>query len=232
MRVDVWSDVVCPWCLIGKRRLEAALALVAEERRGADEVELVFHSFELDPQQTPLPPGQDLADVLARKYGMPRARALAMMDHVTATAAEEGLAYDFGAMPRESGSFDAHRLLQLALSLDPALQVALKDRLMRAWFEEGRSIRDPDSLAALAAEAGLPPGPVAAVLADPAAFADAVRADETQARQLGITGVPFFVIDRRLGVSGAQPAAVLADALRQATPAPAGESCAADGSGC
>lgn len=211
MVVEVWSDVVCPWCLIGKRRLERALEATPEL-----DVELVFRSFELDPNQTPLPAGSDLADVLARKYGMSRDKALGMMSHVAAQAAEEGVTFDFDAQKRESGTFDAHRLLQLAVTLSPALQISLKDRLMRGWFCEGRSVRDLASLRSIAVESGLPEDQVDAVLADPSAFADAVRHDEAEARTLGISGVPYFVIDRHFGLSGAQPPALLARALREA----------------
>jgi predicted DsbA family dithiol-disulfide isomerase len=229
VKIEIWSDIVCPWCLIGKRRLERAL----EQLPDAD-ISLEYRSFELDPSQTPLPEGDDLADVLARKYRMPRARAEAMMDHVAAQAAAEGVAMDFSRQARESGSFDAHRLLQLARAKDAAentdVHVRLKDRLMRAWFCEGRSIRDPDSLAALAAEVGLPAEEVAGVLEDPDAYADAVRKDESQARALGITGVPFFVIDGRLGVSGAQPPEVMLQALQQAgVELPEGTSCGVEG---
>lgn len=232
MQIEVWSDVVCPWCLIGKRRLERALA-----QRPHLDVQVVYRSFELDPTQAPLPEGSDLADVLARKYSMPRARALAMMDHVAAQAAAEGVSMDFSRQQRQSGSFDAHRLLQLAARLDSehgtSRQGVLKERLMQAWFCEGRSIRDPDSLRALALEAGLPAESVAAVLDDPAALAEAVRADEAEARSLGVSGVPFFVFDRQVGVSGAQPPEVFLQALDRVAPAPAdaaAESC--DVAGC
>ncbi len=226
MKVEIWSDVRCPWCLIGKRRFERALAQCDDLP-----VELVFRSFELDPAQTPLPEGKDFADVLAQKYRMPRARAEAMMDHVAQTAAAEGLSFQFAAQPRESGSFDAHRLLQLARSKGEATQVALKERLMQGWFCEGRSIRDPASLVAMAVEAGLSADEAGSVLQDPTAWAEAVRADEAEARAFGITGVPFFVFDRKLGVSGAQPTEVFVQALRKAAPAPAATTCDDDACG-
>jgi len=228
VKIEVWSDVVCPWCIIGKRRLEAAIA----ERPDLD-VDVVYRSFELDPSQTPLPEGGDLADVLAKKYSMTRGKALAMIDHVAKTAAEEGVAMNFETQKREAGSFDAHRQLQLARVYDAEsgtqTQVALKERLMTAWFCEGRSIRDPASLRALAVEAGLPEDRVDAVLADPEAHASEVRDDEATARSLGVSGVPFFVFDRKVGVSGAQPKAVFLQALSQLAPEVSGETCGVDG---
>ncbi len=207
VRVDIWSDVVCPWCYIGKRRFERALA----EFEGADDVDIVWRSFELDPDAPRLREGSSTAN-LAAKYGMTIERAEQAQANVTEIAAGVGLAYRLGET-RQGNSFDAHRLLQLARR--SGSQGALKERLMQAYFTEGAPIGDPDTLARLAAEAGLAAEEVAETLAGDA-FAEDVRADELQAQRLGISGVPFFVIDGRLGVEGAQPETLLVEALRQA----------------
>ena len=209
MKVEIWSDVVCPWCYIGKRRFEAALARFAHR----DEVELVWRSFELDASAPPSDATQGTyAQRLAQKYGRSVAEAQAMIDGMTATAAEEGLDFRFD-LARPGNTFDAHRLLHLAL--ETGLQDALKERLDRATFTEGSPASDHAALRALAVEVGLPAADVDAVLASDR-YADAVRADEAQARAYGINGVPFFVVDGRYGISGAQPAEVVLSALEQA----------------
>jgi predicted DsbA family dithiol-disulfide isomerase len=205
--VEIWSDVVCPWCYIGKRRFESALAQF--EHR--DDVELRWRSFELDPD------APRIAEVtgperLAAKYGVSLEQARAMNANVTGIAAGEGLEYRLDRT-RGGNTFDAHRLIQLAA--DEGIQDAVKERLMRGYFTEGEPIGDHDALARLTADAGLDPGAARALLAGDA-HADSVRADEQLARQLGITAVPFFVLDRRYGVSGAQPAEILLGALQQA----------------
>jgi predicted DsbA family dithiol-disulfide isomerase len=207
LAVEIWSDVVCPWCYIGKRRFESALAQF--EHR--DEVELRWRSFELDPD------APRIAEVtgperLAAKYGVSLEQARAMNANVTGIAAGEGLEYRLDRT-RGGNTFDAHRLIQLAA--DEGIQDAVKERLMRGYFTEGEPIGDHDALARLTADAGLDPGAARALLAGDA-HADSVRADEQLARQLGITAVPFFVLDRRYGVSGAQPAEILLGALQQA----------------
>ena len=207
MRIEIWSDVVCPWCYIGKRRFETALA--GYER--ADEVEIVWRSFELDPD-APRTRTEPPAERLAQKYGMTVEQAQQAQARVTAVAAAEGLEYRL-ADARSGNSFDAHRLLQLAG--ERGLQPELKERLLRAYFSEGEAIGEPDVLERLAVEVGLDGAEVAALLAGDR-FADDVRADERRARLLGIHGVPFFVIDERVGVEGAQPPDVLLGAFRQA----------------
>jgi len=209
MKVEIWSDVVCPWCYIGKRRFEAALAGFAHR----DEVELTWRSFELDPAApaSDPEPGSYTAR-LAAKYGRSTAEAQAMMDQMTSTAAEEGLDFRFD-LARPGNTFDAHRLLHLAL--EHGAQDALKERLDRATFGEGLACSEHGALRALAVEVGLPAGEVDAVLASDR-YTDAVRADEAQARAYGISGVPFFVVDGRYGISGAQPAGVVLQALEQA----------------
>ena len=194
MKVEVWSDVVCPWCYIGKRRFERAL----EGFEG--EVEVAWRSFELNPG-APRTPERALDEGLARKYGMSVAQARYMMDHVTRTAADEGLAFDFGRA-QGGNTLDAHRLLHLAT--ERGLGAEMKERLLGAYFTEGRAISDRDELAALAGEVGLDAEEVAEILAGDA-FTDAVRRDELRARELGVRGVPFFLIDERIGIEGAQP---------------------------
>jgi predicted DsbA family dithiol-disulfide isomerase len=207
VKVEIWSDVVCPWCYIGKRRFETALA--AFDHR--DEVEVEFRSFELDPR-APRERTGDPAVHLARKYGMSEERARASQSHLTDVAAEDGLEIDF-ALARPGNTFDAHRLLHLAATR--GCQPELKERLLRAYFTEGRAIGDPGALASVAVEVGLDADEVAEVL-DGDRYADDVRADESAAEELGIGGVPFFLVDRRFAVSGAQQADVFARALERA----------------
>jgi predicted DsbA family dithiol-disulfide isomerase len=149
---------------------------------------------------------------LAAKYRTSTAQAQAMIDRMTAQAAAEGLAFDF-SVARPGNTFDAHRLLHLAA--DRGVQGAVNERLLLAYFTEGQPIADVPTLVRLAGEAGLDPAEAAAVL-DSDAYAAEVRADEAEARALGIRGVPFFVLDRKYGVSGAQPAEALLEVLRTA----------------
>jgi predicted DsbA family dithiol-disulfide isomerase len=207
VKVEIWSDVVCPWCYIGKRRFERALA--AFEHR--DEVEVEWRSFELDPQAA-RDTGEDPVERLARKYGMTREDALAAHARVTGLAAQEGLAYRLD-VARPANTFDAHRLLHLAA--EQGVQAAAEERLFAAYFTEGRSLGDPETLVALAAEVGLDEAAAREVLQGDA-YADAVAGDEREASELGISGVPFFVIDRRYGISGAQPAELIGQALERA----------------
>ena len=207
MRVEIWSDVVCPWCAIGKRRFEAALAAFEHQ----DGVEVRWRSFELD-QTAPRSVGGSSAQRLADKYGVPLDQARAMEQRVTDLAAAEGLRFRYD-IAQPGNTLDAHRLLHLAA--DRGVQPAVKDRLLRAYFSEGEPIADRDALVRLGAEGGLDPAEAAEVLDSDAYLAD-VRADEAGARELGIQGVPFFVLDRRYGVSGAQPIEVLLEALRRA----------------
>jgi predicted DsbA family dithiol-disulfide isomerase len=207
MKVDIWSDVVCPWCYIGKRRFEAALAKF--EHR--DEVEVVWHSYELDPRAPRRREG-DQAERLARKYGMSLEQARASQDRLTGLAAAEGLDFRFD-LAKSGNTFDAHRLLHLAH--DRGQQDALKERLLAAYFIEGDAVGETDVLARLAAEAGLDPSEVQAVL-DGDKYGDEVRADEEAANELGISGVPFFVVGGKFAVAGAQQADVFLAALERA----------------
>ncbi len=209
MKVEIWSDVVCPWCYIGKRRFEEALARF--EHR--EEVELLWRSFELDAGAPPSDQVQGAyVDRLASKYRCSRDEAQAMIDRMTGTAAEVGLDFRFD-LARPGNTFDAHRLLHLAL--EHGRQDALKERLDRATFTEGSPASDHTALRALAVEVGVPGEEVDEVLASDR-YADAVRADEAQAAAYGISGVPFFVVDGKYGISGAQPAELVLQALRQA----------------
>jgi predicted DsbA family dithiol-disulfide isomerase len=230
LHVEIWSDIACPWCYIGKRRFEAALA--AYEHR--DEVRVTWRSFELDPS-APREREHDGATHLAQKYGTSREEALAMQQRMTATAAGDGLDFRFD-IARGGNTFDAHRLLHLAAA--HGAQDALKERLMRAYLTEGELIGDHAVLARLGAEAGLPEDEVRDTLATDR-FAAEVREDERTAQRIGIQAVPFFVVDRAVGASGAHPPEALLELLRQARaanpPIPvvaAGETCGLDGSGC
>jgi predicted DsbA family dithiol-disulfide isomerase len=209
MKVEIWSDVVCPWCYVGKRRFEKALAQFPQR----DEVELVWRSFQLDPSAGPSPaePGSHVKE-LAAKYGRSLAEAQGMLDSMTATAAAEGLDFRFD-LNRSGNTFDAHRLLHLAL--EHGLQDALKERMDFATFTEGSPVSEHAALRGLALEVGLPADEVDAVLASDR-YADAVRADVAQAAAYGINGVPFFVVDGRYGISGAQPPEVVLQTLEQA----------------
>jgi predicted DsbA family dithiol-disulfide isomerase len=209
VQLEIWSDIACPWCAIGLRRLETALEAFPHR----DEVEIRWRSFELDPQ-APARVDTDggYAVKLATKYGTDVTRAQAMIDQMVGTAAEDGWRFDFQRIA-PGNTFDAHRLLHLAADHD--VQHAVKERFLSGYLEEGVAIGDRDQLALLAVDAGLDPAQVAEVL-DGDAYADAVRADEEQARAFGIGGVPFFVLDRAYAVEGAQPAGVLRDALDQA----------------
>ena len=205
--VDIWSDVVCPWCYVGKRRFEAAL----EQFEHRDQVDVTWHAFELDPEAPRRPEGT-LAESLAAKYGMSLDEAEASHANLTDLAAAEGLDYHFERAQR-GNTFDAHRLIRMAL--ESGRQDEMKERLMHAYFTDGEPIGDRDTLARLAAEVGLSEDAARAALAG-GRYSSEVRGDEHTAARLGIRGVPFFVLDRRFGVSGAQPAEVLLEALNTA----------------
>jgi predicted DsbA family dithiol-disulfide isomerase len=204
LSIEVWSDVVCPWCYLGKRRIEKAL----EQFDHRDDVELRWRSFELDPH-APEEREQSSAEHLADKYGMSVDQAEQTNDHMTQLAASEGLEYHLDRA-RGGNSFAAHRLIQRAL--EDGRQDAMKERLMRAYFTDGEPIGDPETLRKLAVEVVVDGE---AALTD-GRYADAVRADEQLAARIGIRGVPYFVLNRRYGVSGAQPPELLLQALEKA----------------
>jgi predicted DsbA family dithiol-disulfide isomerase len=204
--VEIWSDIACPWCYVGKRRFEAALA--GFEHR--DEVRVTWRSFELDPA-APRERQGDRAARLAEKYGMTLEQARAAERQLTEVAAGEGLEFRFD-IARSGLTFDGHRIIHLAAQHD--LQDAMKERLLRGYFTEGELVGDHDTLVRLAAEVGIPAQDAHATLASDR-LADAVRADELTAQRLGITAVPTFVVNRALGASGAHPAPQLLALLRQ-----------------
>jgi predicted DsbA family dithiol-disulfide isomerase len=206
MRVDIWSDIVCPWCYIGNARFSRALA----DFDHRDEVEVVYRSFELDPS---IPEGRatPILDVLASKYGMSQGQARQAEARVAALAEAEGL--EFTVDRALGNTFDAHRLVHFGR--EQGVQQRVANELYRAYFGEGRSVFDTDALAGLAAGAGLDPDGARRALEN-GSFGDDVRADEEEAGRLGINGVPFCVLGGKYGVSGAQPGQTFAQALRQA----------------
>jgi predicted DsbA family dithiol-disulfide isomerase len=227
MDVEIWSDIACPWCYIGKRRFEAALARF--EHR--DEVRVTWRSFELDPAAPAEREGERAAR-LAEKYGMSIEQAREMERRMTDTAAGEGLDFRFD-IARSGATFDAHRVVHLAAEHDR--QDAMKERLLRAYFTEGELMSDRETLTRLAGEVGLDHDEVRQMLATDR-FADDVRDDERTATRFGISAVPTFVIDRSIGASGAHPPEALLELLQKgwarSAPAPViagGEACGVDG---
>lgn len=209
IRVDVWSDIACPWCYVGKRHLEAAL----EKFPHRDEVEVVWRAFELDPSAPPeRDPKVSYAERISRKYGAGLEQANGMIKRMTDVAAEDGLEFRFDRV-RTGNTFDAHRVIHFAR--EQGKQDAVKERLLRAYMTEGELMSDHETLVRLGAEAGLDADAVRALLASDAE-AKAVRADEDEARQLEVSGVPFFVIGGKYAISGAQPAALILRALNKA----------------
>ncbi|MFH8618266.1 DsbA family oxidoreductase [Streptomyces sp. NPDC017979] len=208
MRVEIWGDVVCPWCYVGKARFEKGLA--AFDHR--DRVEVVYRSYELDADR-PRGETSSVIDVLTKVYGCTREEAQAKEEHVAAGARGDGLPYLTEG--RDHGNtFDVHRLLHLAKAR--GRQRELLDVVYRTNFAEQRSVFDHEVLAELAVEAGLDGAEARAVLADEQAYAADVRADEREAAELGARGVPFFVVDRRYGLSGGQPPELFAEVLEKA----------------
>lgn len=208
MNVDVWSDVVCPWCYIGKRRFERAVDQLA----GEVDVEVTYRPFQLDPTA---PPGTTMSvpDAYARKFGGPE-RAAAIIERVTTTAAEEGLEFHLDRAQR-ANTLTAHRLIAHARDCGrPDLQGQVKERLLQAYFVDGLDIGDVDTLADCAAEVGMERGPVVDYLTGEAGLAG-VRADLQRAAELGITAVPTYVVDGRWSVPGAQDTAVFVQVLRR-----------------
>lgn len=207
--IDIWSDIACPWCYIGKRNLEAGLAATAEDD-DAPEVSITFHSFELSPD-TPVDFSGDEADFLMGHKGMPRAQVEQMLDRVTGIAKDAGLEYRFDLL-QHTNTVKAHELLHHAKA--QGRQHDMEERLMSAYFTEGRHVGRIEDLADLAAEIGLDRDAALEALQTERHLAD-VRADQAQAQAYGIQGVPFFVIDGQYGVSGAQPPEAFAGVLRE-----------------
>lgn len=227
MDVEIWSDIACPWCYIGKRRFEAALARF--EHR--DAVQVTWRSFELDPA-APREREGDRSERIAEKYGISVARAREMENQLTDAAAGEGLEFRFD-IARSGATFDAHRIVHLAH--EHGLQDAMKERLLRAYFSEGELVGDRETLVRLAVELGIAEDEVRQTLASDR-YAEQVRDDERTAARFGISAVPTFVVDRALGASGAHPPEALLELLREGwanrSPVPViagGESCGPEG---
>ncbi|MCA8832012.1 DsbA family oxidoreductase [Hymenobacter pini] len=233
MKIEIWSDILCPFCYIGKRRLEKALASFDH----AQDVEIHWRSFELDPQANPTP-GESQYARLAHKYGQSEAWARQMSANMAQMAAEEGLAFDFDHVV-PANSLRAHRLVHLAAR--HGQQDAAKERLFKAYLEEGLDINDGATLVRLAAELGLPAAEVEQLLAS-SQFEQEVRYDEYQAQQLNIRGVPYFVFEDKYAVSGAQPTELFREVLEkvwaEGRPQPVqlagseGAACGLDGGAC
>ncbi|GGE87599.1 DsbA family oxidoreductase [Mycetocola zhadangensis] len=211
IKIDIWSDIACPWCYIGKRKFEAGAAAFAE-KAGADapDVTIEYHSFELAPD-TPVDFDGDEIDFLSTHKGMPADQVKGMLEHVTGIAEAAGLDYNFDVL-KHTNTIKAHQLLHYAKAHGKQLEA--KERLLKAYFTEGRHVGRIDDLADLAAEIGLDRDDVVRSLTEGEFLSD-VRADQALGREYGIQGVPFFVIDGKYGVSGAQEAATFAQVLDQ-----------------
>lgn len=209
IRIDVWSDIACPWCYIGKRNLETGLRVAADDE-DAPQVEITYHSFELSPD-TPVDFDGDELDFLSGHKGMPREKVEEMLGNVTRVAADAGLDYRFDLL-QHTNTVKAHELLHFAKA--EGAQHAMEERLMAAYFTEGRHVGRVDDLVELAVEVGLDGDAVREALESERHLPD-VRADQAQAQAYGIQGVPFFVIDGTYGVSGAQPPEAFAQIARQ-----------------
>lgn len=207
MKVEVWSDFACPFCYIGKQRLEAALDQFAHK----DDVEVVFRSFELDPH-APRDVDHDVHDMLAAKYGMSREQAIAMNGNVGFQGKEVGIEFQFDTMIL-TNTFDAHRLARYAMNRGKMNRMA--QELFQAYFTDSRHLSDHETLAELAVKTGLDRDEVLKMLAS-ADYSDEVRADEAEAARLGARSVPFFVIDHKHALSGAQPVNMFINALQTA----------------
>jgi len=207
MKIEIWSDVACPWCYIGKRRFETALNAFPHK----DSVEVQWRSYQLDPTIPEHYDGTELSYLSDRK-GMDPAQVKGMFAHVTEQAAAEGLNYKFDDVV-VANSFNAHQLLHLAAAHGKGDDV--KEALLSAHFEHGADIGNREALVRIGTDAGLDAAEINRAL-DTDKYADEVRADFAEARALGVSGVPFFVIDRKYGISGAQPAALFTQALQEA----------------
>jgi predicted DsbA family dithiol-disulfide isomerase len=207
IKIDIWSDIACPWCYIGKRHLESGIAALGAD---APDVEIEYHSYELAPD-TPLDFEGSEIDFLATHKGMPAAQVEQMLARVTGIASDAGLNYDFENL-KHTKTLKAHELLHFAKS--QGRQLALQEILFRAYFTEGRHVGRIDELVELGVEAGLDADAARDAL-ESGRYAADVQADLLQAGAYGINGVPFYVVDGRYGVSGAQPAEVFSQLLTQ-----------------
>jgi len=207
MKIDIWSDIMCPFCYIGKRRLEQALSGFEHK----DEVEIIWHSFQLDPDMT-TQPGKTIHQYLAERKGMSIDRSVQLHEQMTINALADGLVYNFDKSII-ANSFDAHRLIHLAAS--HGLGGAAKEALLKAYFSDGKNISEHNVLMQIGIEIGLRVIETGEML-NSDLYADEVKHDIETAQNLGINGVPFFVFDDKYAISGAQPAAVFRDGLQQA----------------
>ncbi|MEY2196510.1 DsbA family oxidoreductase [Neobacillus sp. BF23-41] len=207
MKIEVWSDYVCPFCYIGKRRLEVAL----DQFPHRDKVEVEFKSFELDPN-SPKNIGQNIHEVLGKKYGMSVEKAKEANQGVGQQAATVGLKFNFDEM-KPTNTFDAHRLAKFAKT--QGKEAVVSEMLLHAYFTESKHIGDIETLADLAEAAGLNRQEVVQVLNDKEAYATDVRQDESLAQQYGVRGVPYFVINQKYAISGAQPTETFMGALQK-----------------
>lgn len=207
MKIEVWSDFVCPFCYIGKARLEKALAQFPHK----DAVEVEFKSFELDPNAPPYS-GKSIHESLAEKYGMSMEQAKQNNAQIGAQAAQVGLTFHFDDM-KPTNTFDAHRLAKFAKEHGKEREIT--EKLLYAYFTESKNVGDVDTLADIAVEAGLDREEALKVLNNKEAYANDVRADQSLARQYGVTGVPFFVINQKYAISGAQPLETFVGALEK-----------------
>jgi predicted DsbA family dithiol-disulfide isomerase len=208
MKVEIWSDYVCPFCYIGKRRFQSALEQFANKK----DIEVVFKSFELDPHAK-RDGNPNVYEMLAAKYGMSKEQAVANTNNIAMQAKSVGLDFHFDRSI-QTNTFDAHRLAHFAASKGKLSEMT--ERLLKAHFTDGLHVGDPNTLADLAAEIGLDREAAAQMLADENQFAKEVRADEQEAGRLGVRGVPFFVINRKYAISGAQPTQLFLETLQKA----------------
>jgi predicted DsbA family dithiol-disulfide isomerase len=208
LRIDIWSDIACPWCYVGKRHLEQALG----QFQHAGAVEVVWHAFELNPSAQRESHEGPYAERLAKKYGMSVKEAQGRIQHLVDVGRADGLELDFERI-RPGNTFNAHRVVHYAREV--GLQDAVKERFLRGYLSEGEPIGEPEAVLRLATDAGLDADRVSAILSSDT-YAREVRTDEAEAQRLGIHGVPFFVIGGRYALSGAQPAALIGGALTQA----------------
>lgn len=207
MKIEIWSDYACPFCYIGKRRLEQAL----EKFPHREQVEVQFKSYELDPN-SPRDLNQDIHEMLSDKYGVSVDEAKRMNQGVGQQASEVGLTFNFDKMI-PTNTFDAHRLTHFAKTKNMDKQLA--EKLLYAHFTESRHLGDHEVLADIAEETGIDRNEALSFLADETALADEVRGDEQVAQQMGVRGVPFFVINQKYGISGAQPTETFLSALEK-----------------
>ena len=218
MNIDIISDVVCPWCYIGKRQIEAALALYAQQHPGADRPSVTWRPFQLNPQMPA--EGMSRQDYVVQKFGAARSKDI--YARVAGVGAEYGIAFDFDRIARQPNTLDVHSLIALAGARAPqtdGLQDRVKEAFLRAYFLDGIDLTKSENLVAIATSAGLERAEVEQCLGDPQAR-QAVQKEDQRARAIGVEGVPFFIFDGKLAVSGAQGPEALLDAMRQAEAAP------------